>query len=150
MPENPEMYCLGCYYDLRGLPSHRCPECSRRFNPHDPATFSRLAYPTPVRDFVGRIGKAIEEAFVPAETTEDRIKTLQAVATSFANRIRWLEQSNDILRMYLDLVLNVLIERKVLDEAELTKLQEAIRKAGQDVALLANQNSPDVKPTKAP
>jgi hypothetical protein len=32
-------YCLGCNYDLRGLPEPRCPECGRAFDPNDPKTF---------------------------------------------------------------------------------------------------------------
>jgi hypothetical protein len=30
--------CLDCGYRLRGLESHRCPECGREFNPHNPFT----------------------------------------------------------------------------------------------------------------
>ena len=33
------MCCLGCGYDLRGLPEDRCPECGRVFDPGDSATF---------------------------------------------------------------------------------------------------------------
>jgi hypothetical protein len=29
-------HCLSCDYLLRDLPEHRCPECGRPFNPHDP------------------------------------------------------------------------------------------------------------------
>ena len=35
------MYCLGCGYDLRGLPEPRCPECGRPFDPGDPPTFRK-------------------------------------------------------------------------------------------------------------
>jgi hypothetical protein len=34
------MLCLGCGYDLRGLPENRCPECGRAFDPVDPTTFA--------------------------------------------------------------------------------------------------------------
>src|SRR5678810_907663 len=30
--------CLKCNYSLRGLTSHRCPECGREFDPRDPTT----------------------------------------------------------------------------------------------------------------
>ena len=33
------MYCLGCEYELTGLEGSCCPECGRRFNADDPATF---------------------------------------------------------------------------------------------------------------
>jgi hypothetical protein len=35
-----EARCLGCGYALRGLSTHRCPECARAFNPADPWTMS--------------------------------------------------------------------------------------------------------------
>lgn len=35
------MYCLNCSYDLRDLPSDRCPECGRVFDPRNPETFAR-------------------------------------------------------------------------------------------------------------
>ncbi len=43
------MYCLGCQYDLRGLPERRCPECGRAFDPQDPATY--LKVPTQPRPY---------------------------------------------------------------------------------------------------
>jgi hypothetical protein len=33
------MRCLGCGYDLRGLPENRCPECGLPFDPADPSTY---------------------------------------------------------------------------------------------------------------
>ena len=35
----PNMYCRGCGYALIGLPSNRCPECGRDFDPANPLTF---------------------------------------------------------------------------------------------------------------
>src|SRR2546430_16461031 len=32
--------CLDCGYALRGLPTPRCPECGRGFDPLDPATMN--------------------------------------------------------------------------------------------------------------
>src|SRR2546430_1645580 len=32
--------CLDCRYALRWLPTPRCPECGREFNPLDPATMN--------------------------------------------------------------------------------------------------------------
>ena len=37
---DPPMHCLGCGYDLVGLPPGACPECAREFDPVDPATWS--------------------------------------------------------------------------------------------------------------
>ena len=33
------MYCRKCKYHLRDLPEHRCPECRRPFDPHDPRSY---------------------------------------------------------------------------------------------------------------
>ena len=33
------MHCHGCQYDLSGLSAGPCPECGRRFDPGDPASF---------------------------------------------------------------------------------------------------------------
>jgi hypothetical protein len=37
VPDNAR--CLGCGYELRGLPEPVCPECGRAFDPGDPKTF---------------------------------------------------------------------------------------------------------------
>lgn len=34
------VFCLGCRYSLAGLGAGACPECGRRFDPEDAATFS--------------------------------------------------------------------------------------------------------------
>jgi hypothetical protein len=31
--------CKTCHYSLANLTEHRCPECGRPFDPHDPSTF---------------------------------------------------------------------------------------------------------------
>ncbi len=33
------MFCTSCNFDLRGLPSAKCPECGRAFDPADAGTF---------------------------------------------------------------------------------------------------------------
>lgn len=38
-------YCCWCYCDLRGLTEHRCPKCSRAFDPADPLTYSKRPGP---------------------------------------------------------------------------------------------------------
>jgi hypothetical protein len=43
MVETPsiEYFCRQCGYALRGLESHRCPECGREFDPEKPSSMSR-------------------------------------------------------------------------------------------------------------
>ena len=43
VPSETGMYCRGCFYDLRGQETPRCPECGRAFDPGDPHSF--LEYP---------------------------------------------------------------------------------------------------------
>ncbi|MCL2649034.1 MAG: hypothetical protein FWD61_18880 [Phycisphaerales bacterium] len=47
--------CWTCGYDLRGLTSHRCPECGRHFDPADPATMHMGARP------ISRLGRRLLE-----------------------------------------------------------------------------------------
>jgi hypothetical protein len=42
-PSPTDIYCRKCRYCLRGLDSHRCPECGQPFDPNDPTTFLTLA-----------------------------------------------------------------------------------------------------------
>lgn len=37
------MFCRRCGYDLTGLPSHRCPECGRAFDPSNRRTIAESA-----------------------------------------------------------------------------------------------------------
>lgn len=39
MTTPPPPTCLSCHYTLTGVPTARCPECGRDFNPADPTTF---------------------------------------------------------------------------------------------------------------
>ncbi len=48
---SPDLFCLGCGYDLRGIDSLRCPECGREFDPAQPP--SRIPWVHRIR--IGRI-----------------------------------------------------------------------------------------------
>src|SRR5688572_6085536 len=37
------MRCIACHYSLTNLTEHRCPECGRKFDPHDLNTFEQEA-----------------------------------------------------------------------------------------------------------
>lgn len=124
---NTSIYCLGCYYDLRGLPSNRCPECGRPFDPKNAETFTRVPHSTRIRDLIGRIAKGIENALTPAESVEDGLSKLQTTTSALANEILWLERSNYRLRLHLDLVLDVLINHKFMNESDLTDVRRQIQ-----------------------
>src|SRR3954468_23040875 len=40
MPVPDAALCLTCNYALRGLESHRCPECGREFDPDEPLSMN--------------------------------------------------------------------------------------------------------------
>ncbi len=40
MASPPGIFCNSCDYDLKALPTGRCPECGRDFDPLQPATFA--------------------------------------------------------------------------------------------------------------
>ena len=44
--------CKSCYYPLKKLPNHRCPECGREFDPNDPSTFYQPG--DTLQDLLGR------------------------------------------------------------------------------------------------
>ena len=45
--------CWHCGYELQGIPSRRCPECGRPFDPADPRTMHMGRYP------IGRLGRKL-------------------------------------------------------------------------------------------
>lgn len=69
-PAKPELHCLHCGYDLRGLPEDRCPECGHYF---DRAHLMALMSPTPqpTTDGAGRrldpLEVACRAAFAPRD-----------------------------------------------------------------------------------
>src|SRR5687767_6979345 len=56
-------YCLRCFYDLRGLPENRCPECGRFFDPDDPRTYSATVSPERLRNAVKQAASAVSETW---------------------------------------------------------------------------------------
>ena len=74
----PRMYCLGCYYDLRGLPENRCPECGRFFSPGNPKSYSVTPRPQTFRKLMKQVEPIslelieLEHAVEVHERDEDR------------------------------------------------------------------------------
>ncbi|MHC4066328.1 MAG: hypothetical protein ACYSUI_17765 [Planctomycetota bacterium] len=58
------MRCLGCSYNLEGLPENRCPECGRPFDPDDPSTFLARA-PSGKRHLLAAVVSGIATAVGP-------------------------------------------------------------------------------------
>ncbi len=52
----PSRFCRTCGYALAGLSENRCPECGRRFDPHDPRTFLRHPRGWSARRWARRLG----------------------------------------------------------------------------------------------
>lgn len=45
----PNYHCQRCGYNLRGVPSGRCPECGRAFDANDPTTYRASRTPQEIR-----------------------------------------------------------------------------------------------------
>lgn len=123
VPADSEIYCLDCFYDLRGIESMRCPECGRPFNPFEAATFSPVPQPTPVRDAVARVHRIL------AENGEDPLHRFRRLHLSTAARIAWLQKVNDALQGYLAWTIDVIAQRGLIGEAELQELLAEIKLA---------------------
>jgi hypothetical protein len=122
------MYCLGCYYDLRGLTESRCPECGRTFNPDRPSSFSRTPHATPVRDLVDRVGKALEQALAP-DDPQQILRRIRSSTASQVAEVDRLRRTNATLRAQLDFVLDVLEQNGLVAADELARLREEMARA---------------------
>ena len=121
-------YCLTCFYDLRGLTQNRCPECGRSFDPDRPMTFSRQPHPTPVRDLVQRVGKALEQALAP-DDPDGILARIRASGGSHTFEIERLRRANAQLRVQLDFVLDVLVRNGLAGPEEVARLRASMDRA---------------------
>src|SRR2546423_1253480 len=99
------MYCRNCYYDLRGLPSNRWPECGSVFNPNDGATFSRSPGPQRI--------KKLLRAIIPPSQPPARSGSVNAQKV-LENKVRQLQQDNDLLWDHVAWLLCCLLEKGII------------------------------------
>jgi hypothetical protein len=118
------IYCLGCYYDLRGLSSGRCPECGRPFDPAIPSTFSRQSKPTPMRDIVQRIAKTLDQLSETSDA-EEQLRRLRR-RNPFFNEIFRLQQANEVLRLEVQRLKDKLVAHNLISTQEVESIDGLI------------------------
>jgi hypothetical protein len=118
------IYCLGCYYDLRGLSSDRCPECGRPFDPALPSTFSRQAKPTPMRDIVQRIANTLDQLSETGDA-EEQLRRLRR-RNPFFNEIFRLQQANEVLRLEVQRLKNKLVAHNLISPQDVESIDMLI------------------------
>jgi hypothetical protein len=127
-------YCLDCFYNLRGLPAARCPECGRTFDPERPTTYSRTPYPEPRRAFASR---------AVAPTAPEPI--------GMASHVARLWCANAELRRCLALLSELLIAKGVLTAEELAEITRvAVQSAEPLPAIEAAGPDPVDRPDAGP
>jgi hypothetical protein len=115
-----DIFCRDCFYNLRGLETFRCPECGRFFDPRDPRTYSFTPHP----DRLGNLAKLAADILAPLApgTSQPSPSAPRRPANppSLEQWARHLQQENVALWRSIRLLVDVLVEKKLLrpDEAE--------------------------------
>ncbi|HYE19808.1 MAG TPA: hypothetical protein VEA69_15265 [Tepidisphaeraceae bacterium] len=110
VPDSFRGYCLDCFYDLRGLPEPRCPECGRRFDPARRGTVSR----TPYRDFWAALARP-NPAFTRAAAGGRAHKPLSSDVARL-----WCENAE--LKRCVALLAELLIAKGVVTPSEVAEV----------------------------
>jgi hypothetical protein len=124
----PQMYCLTCFYDLRRLPEHRCPECGRIFSPLNPASYSR----TPHKE---RFQKLVKQASAFLSDALNAVEPVDPVrrAAALRKQIRRLAAENSELRQQLAALTQVLVDQNAIEPEELAAVQRLLRETDMTV-----------------
>lgn len=108
-------WCLGCYYDLRGLTSRRCPECGRPFTPGRRDTYSATPKPERLRKLV----EAAMDLVTPAEDAAAQRTRLMALRhASTLGEVHELRAEVAGLRMLVDRLARLLVGKGMVTKDE--------------------------------
>jgi hypothetical protein len=127
------MYCLGCRYNLRGLPENRCPECGRSFDPSRPTTFARQQHPTPLRDLAQAFLKGVEQGspdstlLLLRQLRRQRSERLRKALES--QEMQSLRGENELLRSKLREVLELMLAHDLIDRDGIERIFAEIEQA---------------------
>ncbi|HET6251198.1 MAG TPA: hypothetical protein VFE47_26180 [Tepidisphaeraceae bacterium] len=108
-------YCRQCFYDLRGLPENRCPECGLSFDPDRPETFSRSPGPQRLRDLVRRAKSNLKPPAKPLFPLDPHAAQL----IKLSRRVAALTVENDQLWDHFVWLLGIMMEKGVVTEADI-------------------------------
>jgi hypothetical protein len=133
------MYCLTCYYNLRGLTSDRCPECGRFFNPSSPSTFSPTPKPTATREVMERIAKALDQ-LTETSDPEAQLRDLRRHNPFFSEIFR-LQQANEVLRLHVRRLADKLVAHQLLASDDVDEINEMIEDSFVEVNFIVDDTS---------
>jgi hypothetical protein len=126
----PQMYCLNCLYDLRGLTEFRCPECGRGFSPVNLASFST----TPRRERFQKLVKQASDLLSDALNSLEPVDPITRAVLPLRRQIARLAVENAELRQQLAAITQLLLDKNVIDEPSwLAALGNAERAADMQV-----------------
>ena len=111
VPSETGMYCRGCYYDLRGQETPRCPECGRAFDPGDPGSF--LDHPGRWH----RIWIGLKKARIPCAIL---LTSVWAIWMLSGTLQRDLRRCVDEVRPHLDYPQMIIIQRMLWQQQDPT------------------------------
>jgi len=140
------MYCLGCRYDLRGLPENRCPECGRSFDPSQSRTFARQQHTTPLRDLAQSILKSMDQG--STDSTEVLLRQLRRLRSDWLKEtlqsaeMQRLRNENELLRTRLREVLNLILAHRLIDREGIDRMFAEIEQAAVPVELVDDPAEP--------
>lgn len=133
------LYCLGCYYDLRGLPEPRCPECGRGFDPDDPKTYSDTPRPERLKKLMHHAALALSDAMDAMRPPEPPAREIARLK----HRTTDLELENQLLRCRFEAVLTLLEKKGLIDADELrAEIEERIR-IGRTIQVVDDMPEPE-------
>jgi hypothetical protein len=130
------MYCLGCYYDLRGLPAEtqRCPECGRYFDPAAPHTYTTRSRPPTVWEVLTKAAETAAQAMEPPNERIERLeRQLRGRTSSAFAEVDYLRRVNEVLRERLDWALALLERNGIVGAAEVAQVRADIERASRSV-----------------
>ncbi|MDB5329801.1 MAG: hypothetical protein JWP03_952 [Phycisphaerales bacterium] len=116
-PPAVSMYCLGCFYDLRGLPESRCPECGRLFNPANHRTFSPVAESERLKQFANNTIAGAMQRLAP-DTTARVVHMERRLASAAVENAR--------LRDYIANLIASLVERGSISSEEAEQIFQQV------------------------
>ena len=119
------MFCLTCFYDLRGLAVSRCPECGRPFSAGNPKSFS----PTPRPE---RLHKLLTQASALLAAAMASVEPADPVARAVAplrRQVARLAVENWELKQQVAALTAVLLDRGLIDPADLEAALERAAEA---------------------
>lgn len=131
---------MGCFYDLRGLTSTRCPECGRWFDPENTATYSRTPTPERLKKLVKQTALTLSDTLhllAPPPPPEDVRRR------SLAAKVGELWQENATLRLQFELLIGHLVDKGLLQRDEIDALLSDVKGAAANAALSIIDDTPD-------